>query len=134
MNEAEIIRYIVENFPGVEAATADGNTFFFYDPERKLPFATIVANDDYDTVSNLGRPDVFRLNVGVSKATCAQLFSVENATFDYTALDTLMPHPIYAKMHWLCILSPSSATWETTIIPLVMEAYTLDVGRQARRA
>ena len=36
-------------FEGVETATAQGYTFFFYGPDRKLPFATLATQDnEYD--------------------------------------------------------------------------------------
>jgi hypothetical protein len=44
-------------------------SFFFYGPEHKFPFATLVTNDAYDQASNLSRPSVFRLNIGISKQT-----------------------------------------------------------------
>jgi hypothetical protein len=65
--------------------TSDESTsyFFFYNPnpnvpaDHKFPFATIVTGDDsYDQFSNLNRPSVFRLNIGVSKQTFASLFGL----------------------------------------------------------
>src|SRR5437773_10251634 len=55
MDEASITHYIIDTFEGIQTVTADGNTFFFYDPDRKFPFATLVTNDAYDQVSNLNR-------------------------------------------------------------------------------
>jgi Family of unknown function (DUF6194) len=57
-----------------------GDTFFICDPDRNLdeprrfPFATIVTKDygDFDNASNLDRPGMFRLNIGVSKQTFAK--------------------------------------------------------------
>lgn len=75
MNESSVIDYITQTFPDVETTTAFGYTFFFYRSERKLPFATLIAADtEYDRISNLDRPDVFRLNIGVSKQTFQSLF------------------------------------------------------------
>ena len=68
MDKTAITKYITETFPGVEAVVADGNTFFFYGAERMMPMVTLVTTDAYDAVSNLSRPGVFRLNIGVSKA------------------------------------------------------------------
>src|SRR5271155_4513358 len=94
MNETEITRYISDTFTGIEVQVASredgspeiawGDTFFFYSPgreiaaDRKFPFATIVTKDygEFDCASNLNRPGVFRLNVGVSKQTFASLFDV----------------------------------------------------------
>ena len=65
MDQAAVIEYIISTFEGVHTATSTGNTFFSYDPEQKFPFANLVINDDYDQFSNLNRPSVFRLNIGI---------------------------------------------------------------------
>jgi hypothetical protein len=137
MDEAAIARYITETFAGVEAVVADGNSFFFYNPDRalppdhKFPFVTIVTNDAYDQASALSRPSVFRLNLGLSRETYGSLFgrgiAVEQE-HDFTALDRLMPHPVYGSMNWICVLNPSAATFET-VRPLLAEAY----GRAAKK-
>src|SRR5690242_13912002 len=100
MDAAALTRYITETFAGVETTTASSYTFFFYGPERKLPFATLATADNaYDRVSDLDRPGVFRLNIGVAKPTFQALFGtgkVDVSHYDLTALDTIMPHPDYA--------------------------------------
>jgi len=105
MDEAEITRYIANTFAGVDVVVASsengapeiawGDSFFIYDPDRNLdetrrfPFATIVIQDygDFDNASNLDRPGVFRLNIGVSKATYAKLFPGDAGDYDFAALD-----------------------------------------------
>jgi hypothetical protein len=141
MDEASIIQCITDTFDDTHIVTADGNTFFFYDPDRKMPFATLVTKDDYDRASNLNRPGVFRLNIGVSPATYRSLFgkhppqpeagAAVNTGHDFTALDQLLPHPMYAPMSWVCLLNPSDATFQT-VRPLLAEAYDLAVKRNAR--
>src|SRR5436305_1510122 len=113
MDEAAIAKYITDTFAGVETSVAYGATFFFFDPAKMFPFATITATDENDTASDLSRPGVFRLNVGVSKQTFQSLFADADAEYDFTALDRLMPHPVYGKMYWVCVLNPSDATFET---------------------
>jgi hypothetical protein len=104
-------------------------------PERTLPFATLVTKDDYDQVSKLSRPGVFRLNIGVGRETFRSLFggalSVEEAAkhYDLAALDCLMPHPVYGMMNWVCVLNPSKATF-SSIQPLLAESYERAVQRQ----
>jgi Family of unknown function (DUF6194) len=97
MDEAAITQYIIDTFANVETDTAFGYTFFFYGADHKLPFATLIgADNDYDRVSNLDRPGVFRLNIGVSKPTFQSLIGasrVDVSGYDFTALDTIMPHP-----------------------------------------
>ena len=142
MDGTQISKYILETFEGVNVVTDSGNSFFFYDPENKIPFVTIVTNDQYDDVSDLGREGVYRLNIGVSKQTYQSLFRTEtddgveiphNEGHDFTALDTLMPHPVYGKMYWVCVLNPSDATFET-LRPMLREAYDIAVKKYERLA
>jgi len=125
MDETSITQYITDTFAGVDVVVASqdagspevawGDTFFSYDPDRTLPpdrrfpFATIVTKDygDFDSASNLNRPGVFRLNIGVSRETSRAFFDAEpprTATgddsehgHDFTALDQLLPHPVYGR-------------------------------------
>jgi hypothetical protein len=136
MDEKRITDYIMNTFVGVETTTTLGYTFFFYGADRMLPFTTIAtADNEGDRVSNLDRPGVFRLNIGVSKQTFQALFGtgkVEVSAYDFTALDTIMPHPDYAAQSWLCVLNPSDTTFEQ-LRPVLSEAYELAVRRAARR-
>jgi predicted DNA-binding protein (MmcQ/YjbR family) len=136
MTEAEIAQYILDTFPGVETATNFGYTFFFYGSDRKLPFATLASSDnEHDRVSNLDRPDVFRLNIGVSKQTFQSLFGADGVNLrnnDYTAFDRIMPHPHYAAQAFICVLNPTEATSER-VRTLLGEAYELARVRSAKR-
>ncbi|WP_433260156.1 DUF6194 family protein [Actinosynnema sp. CS-041913] len=153
MDSSEVTRRIREAFEGVTAPEANGDTFFLYDPdgdlppERQMPFATIVTGDHYDTVSRLDGPDAYRLNIGLTKAGYTAHFGavpterdengVYDTGFDYAARDVLMPHPTYAAQHWVCVVSPGSATFEA-LRPLLAEAYEFSVrkhvnhGRRAK--
>jgi len=132
MNESSVVDYITKTFPGVETTTNFGYTFFFYKSDHKLPFATLISSDqDYDRISNLDRPGVFRLNIGVSKQTFQSLFGIAKIdvnSYDFTALDVIMPHPEYAQHHFICVLSPSEATFERLRL-LLAEAYDIAVRR-----
>ncbi len=123
MDEAATIDYIRKTYPDADILTAGSGTFFSLDPEKHWPnFATLVTSDEYDSASNLNRPGIYRLNIGVSKSTFDRLVgSILNP--DYTALDKVLPHPVYAPQHWLSILNPSDATFESTVKPLLDEAY-----------
>ena len=136
MDKTTIAKYITDTFADVETTTAFTYIFFFYQSERMLPFTTIAtADNEGDRISNLDRPGVFRLNIGVSKQTFQSLFGagkVDVSTYDFTALDTIMPHPDYAAQSWICVLSPSDATFET-VRPLLAEAYDIAVRRHERR-
>jgi hypothetical protein len=117
---AEITRYIVETFDGVDVARdRDIGTFFSRDPEKHWPnFATIVTDDEYDQFSKLNRPGVFRLNIGVGKAIYQDRVGRMQEP-DYAQLDRLFPHPVYAKQRWICILNPSQETFDEIVKPLL---------------
>ena len=155
MNEAEMRQYITATFAGVDVVDAMEANFFFYNPDPSVPpdhmfpFVTIVINDLHDQFSNLNRPSVFRLNIGIGKETFRALFGVpqlpsdENGTavsdrsdsgYDFTALDQLLPHPVYGRMYWVCVLNPSAATLETQVRPLLDEAYERAVSKYDRQA
>jgi hypothetical protein len=102
-----------------------------------MPFATIVTKDygEFDNTSHLDRPDVYRLNIGVSRDTFRAVtgyspdeFDAHAADYDFAALDRLMPHPLYATQSYVCILNPSPATFET-LKPLLAEAYERAAAR-----
>jgi len=153
MTQSEITQYITATFPGVDVVVASqatgapeitwGDSFFFCDPgnelspDHRFPFATIVTRDysDFDCASNLNREGVFRLNFGVSKETFQTLFGADDSGYDFTALDQIMPHPVYAAQYWICVLNPSKVTFEKLRLFLA-EAYELAIKRhpKTRRA
>ena len=136
MDENALRHYLTDTFANVETAENFGYTFFFFGADHMLPFATLIASDnEYDRLSNLDRPGVYRLNLGVSRQTFQALFGAERvdvSAYDYTALDTLMPHPEYAPQFFICVLSPSPATFEKIKL-LLAEAYHLAEKRNSRR-
>jgi Family of unknown function (DUF6194) len=123
-NPDEIRDWITATYPETVVAEAMGATFFSLDARNWPNFATIVTTDEHDTgtPSNLARDGVFRLNIGVGKATFDRLVgSLDDP--DSAALDTLLPHPVYAKQRWLAILNPSRQTFEDKVKPLIAEAH-----------
>ncbi|AGU50523.1 hypothetical protein VAPA_1c34370 [Variovorax paradoxus B4] len=130
MTEDAITQHLIDLMAGGHLQVADDNTFFFHGTDNKFPFATIVTKDnDFDSASNLNRPGVFRLNVGVGKETFRALFGeLDEGNIDFTALDKLMPHPVYAKMYWVSVINPSNKTFET-VKPLLTEARSLAIAR-----
>ncbi len=152
MDQDAIIQYIADTFTGVEIVRPTdgpgaGDSFVFYDPRhdldpaRRLPLATIVTKDygDFDNTSRLNRPDVFRLNIGISRDTFQALFGfppsealTRSGDYNFAALDRLMPHPVYAEQSYVCILNPSAETFET-VKPLLAEAYNRAAIRYASR-
>ncbi len=149
MTEDVISQYITDTFADVHPVVAWGDTFFYYNPDRPEPdeiyFASLKSqDDDYDNVSQLNRPGIFRLNIGIGRATYRILFGAQpprtgpsgviDTSRDYTVLDQLLPHPVYARQYWVSILSPSAATFETVIEPLLAEAYHRAVVKYDKRA
>jgi hypothetical protein len=147
MDPEQITQHIIAMLDGVDVVQAAGVRFFCYDPgrdlppDRRLPFATIVTSDAHDHASDLDRPEVFRLNIGVSRESYVAMFGppppgpvtvgpVETG-YDYTRLDVVMPHPIYASLSWVCVLNPSDTTF-ALLDPLLREAHAIAVGRRAR--
>jgi len=132
-----VVSYITDTFPGVDTVAAMGATFFSLDPEKHWPnFATIVTTDEHDegAPSNLSaRPEVFRLNIGVSRETFDRLVGDETDP-DYAALDTLLPHPVYARQHWVSILNPTAETFQTRVEPLLREAHDRLAAQRARHS
>ena len=134
MDEVQVRRWITESLVGVELLEADDNLFFYIGDHRQLPFATLITNDLYDRDSDLSRPGVYRLNIGVGKATFQSLLQGEAAEgHDFTALNLLMPHPLYGQMFWVCILNPSEASWPN-VQGLLAEAHELSRRRLAKRS
>ena len=135
MDAKMMVSYILDTFPGVETSEAFGYVFFFHADERMLPFATLASSDnDHDRVSNLDRPGVYRLNIGISRETFQVLFGeskVDIGSHDFTVLDKIMPHPEYAAQNFVCVLNPKE-TWEA-VQALLAEAHDLAVRRYERR-
>lgn len=132
MNQSELSDYITNTFAGVTTAVAEDNLFFFYDPAQMFPFATLMVNDVNDQFSDLSRPGVYRLNIGVDKETFGALVGDGAGEYDYTAFDTIMPHPVYGRQRWVCIVNPSDAIFAEQIQPLLAAAYERDVRKHTK--
>ncbi|MGV3524897.1 MAG: DUF6194 family protein [Candidatus Sericytochromatia bacterium] len=126
-----LTQWMHEQFPELHSVESDGQFFFSASPVSKMPFATLISSDIYDTASQLDRPGVFRLNVGLSKSRFVEYFGPEipqlgpdgliQTGHDFRMLDVLMPHPVYAPMLWACVLNPDK-TWQE-VVPLLYEAH-----------
>jgi hypothetical protein len=156
VTEEEIIEF-VRGLPGAVADTASqasgapqiawGDTFFFYAPDpdvaedRQFPFATIVIKDytGFDEASRLDRPGVFRLNVSAGRQRFVELLGYQphdqaghDSDFDYGALDTVLPHPTYARQGWVSIVNPGERTADLART-LLTEAHDRVVARHKPR-
>ena len=129
-----ITEYITTTYPDADVVAIDGMAFFSVDPEKHWPnFATLVWSDDTDQVSELSRSGVFRVSLGLSRATFDRVVG-SIADPDFAELDRLLPHPDYARQHWVAILSPSASTFAETVVPLLEEAHDRLVAQRARHA
>jgi len=128
----DIHRYILETYPDTIVAAIEGGTFYSCDPANFPNFATVVTSDAFDDASNLSRPDAYRLNIGLSRDTFRRLVG-DLTDPDYTALDRLMPHPVYARQHYVSILNPSVRTFEEVVKSLLEEAHARTAAQYARR-
>ena len=113
---------IRDAFPDAVVAAIDSAAFFSLDELHWPNFATIVTTDDFDQFSDLGRPGVFRLNLGVDRTTFDRVAAAAPEP-DFTALDRLLPHPVYAQQHWISILNPSAAMFRDVVVPLIALAH-----------
>jgi hypothetical protein len=137
IDEAFLTSYIKNTFEHVETEVNVGYTFFFYRDDHMHAFATIASTGNaYEKISNLDHPGVYRLNIGVSKDTFQAMFGkgkIDVSAYDFTTLDTIMPHPDYSSQHFICVLSPSETTFDKPIRSMLAEAYDLAVNRYNKR-
>lgn len=118
-----IIDHLLDRFEGTRVVEAWGERSIFYNPGLMLPrgvyFATVKEKDgENDKASDLDRAGVFRFNVGTSKPLFLERFGpppsrpgkggVVDGPWNFTARDTLTPHPVYGWMSWVAILNPST--------------------------
>ena len=81
----------------------------------------------FDTESNLDRPGVFRVNIGVGRDE----FQALDLGSDYAELDRLLAHPIYATQSWVCVLNPGPGT-SSEVRRLLADAHAREAGRLKR--
>lgn len=116
--------WILTHYSGIVVTDAYRERSFFYNPDGSLPkgvyFATIKESDGpRDKASRLDREGVYRLSTGIGKKHYQTLFGpvpprpakgeIIGGHHDFTVLDTLTPHPIYAWIGWIAINSPDQS-------------------------
>jgi hypothetical protein len=147
LSSRSVINDLTARFPGTRAVASWGETALFYNPGEVLPrgvyFATVKERDgDNDRASNLDRPGVFRLNIGLPKPQYEAHFGaaparpakggVTSGDWAFTALDIVTPHPVYAWMGWISVLNPSSHTY-ARLAPLLGAAHAKAAAAFDRR-
>jgi len=143
----DIVAHVRTAHEGVTDGTNWGERGLFYNPGGRLPKGTYVLtfkekDSENDKASNVDRPGVYRLNLGLSKPTFTTLFGaiprrppaggIINTGHNFAALDTLTPHPHYGWLAWMCVLNPSPPTFEA-LKPLIGESVALAKARFERR-
>ena len=143
----QITRYLLSEFDGLRPKQSWGETSFFYNPDGSSPHGTYFLtmkekNGDNDKASDLDREGVYRLNFGISKESFLSLFNevpsrplkgkIIDANYDFTAINSLTPHPIYGWMRWVAIINPDEENFEK-IKPLICESYGLAVSKFNKR-
>jgi Family of unknown function (DUF6194) len=122
-------------FPDAVIAQIDSAAFFSLDDKHWPNFATVVWTDEHDegSPSDLARDGVYRVNVGVDRATFERLVGSMTEP-DYAAFDRFVPHPVYARQRWISIVNPSQATVRDTLLPLIWAAHDRLVAQRASTA
>ncbi len=133
MNQSEVEEFVA-GLDNVQREDNFGYVFYFVGDDHRLSFVTIANSDnEFDKVSNLNREGVFRINIGVSKKTFDSLLAGSTSeNIDYSVLNIFLPHPDYAKQHFVCILNPSGENVDTTQ-QLIIEAHSIAANRLQRR-
>lgn len=137
MTPDDIIEYCLTNLCGTVLVNTYGEKCIFYNPERKLKrgiYVLTIKDKDgsNDKSSLLDRENIYRLSIGIRKNSFIKLFGfipqrpskagTVNMNYDWTILNSLIPHPVYAWMGWVCILNPDAKSFNN-LIPYIVEAY-----------
>ncbi len=106
-----ILEYCLKNLEGSILVESWGEKGIFYNPGHVLKrgeyILTVKEKDgDNDKGSDLDRPGIYRVNMGVRKGTFIKLFEavpkrpgaggIVEMDYDFSAVDQILPHPVYA--------------------------------------
>ncbi len=148
ISKEEIIDLIINKYTGLVVNQNWGETGLFYNPENKLKKGIYLLtfkekNGENDTSSKLEREkDMYRLNLGITRKTFINLFGIIPArpsagnvvemNYDFSKIDSIMPHPIYSWMAWICVINPSQKTLRE-LLPLIDEGYQLCLNKYKKK-
>ena len=147
MGPKQILDYCLETLEGTVLIESWGEKGIFYNPDNLLKrgvyVLTIKEKDGKnDQGSYLNRDGVYRVNIGLRKASFQKMFGsvparpaagqVVDMEYDFTTLDKILPHPVYGWMGWISILNPSEETF-AQMKPLIQEAYEFSKEKFERR-
>ena len=148
LDPEEILRDLLGVDEGLRRERYWGERSMFYNPGRVAPlgviFASIKDHDgENDSSSKLSRPGVYRFAFQLSDEEYEARFGAIPARppkggvvalrdYDPTRLRELMPHPVYAWMRWVQILSPSEREF-SPLRPLLEESLAVVKAKWQRR-
>lgn len=148
LDPESILSDLVGLDPGLGIEPYWGERSIFYNPRRAAPLGVIFASvkdhdGENDRSAELSRDGVYRFAFGMAPGSYAERFGatparpakgevVEIAGYDPTRVGELMPHPVYAWMHWVQILAPTATEFEP-LRPLLDESLELARLRWKRR-
>lgn len=147
MQPNEIFQYCLENLEGTVLGKNWGERGIFYNPDNVLKCGVYVLtikekDGSNDKSSNCNREGVFRVNLGIKKNTFKEMFgfipkrpsagNIVDMDYNFTALDEIIPHPVYSWMAWISVLNPSKDTFEE-LKPLIQESYNYAKEKYKKR-
>ena len=120
----QTIQTMRDAFPDAIVLVIEDAAFFSIDESHWPNFATVVWSDRHDVnaPARLDREGVFRLNFPLSPADFKRLVGGLTDP-DYSAFDTLLPHPTYGKQRWVGIVNPSRAPFSELAMPHIRAAH-----------
>jgi len=142
----EILHDLLGLDPGLRREAYYGERSIFYNAGGVAPLGTIFASikdrdGPKDKASNLSREGVYRFTFCVTRPQFAERFGetprrppkgvVNLVGHDLTRLGELTPHPVYAWMRWVQILSPTRAQYES-LKPLLEESLAMVKAKWAQ--
>jgi hypothetical protein len=133
----ELLSELLGLDPGLRRQAYYGERSIFYNPGGVAPLGTIFASvkdrdGPKDKAAKLSREGVYRLAFCLTPDRFTERFGqrprrppkggvVDLAGHDLTRLGELTPHPVYAWMRWVQVLSPSRPQYES-LKPLLAES------------
>ena len=143
-----VLREVLALDPGLRQEAYYGERAVFFNPGAAAPLGVIVAavkerDGPNDRAALLDREGVYRFAFGMAPDAFARRFggvpprpgkgeAVALPGHDLTRLDELTPHPVYAWMSWVQVLSPSPATF-AALRPLLGDSVAAARAKWARR-
>lgn len=127
LDENTIETYLLKTYKHINPVNSWGERSYFVNPEMRLKrgsyFATIKSKDgENDKASDLNRPGVFRLNIGLTTKKYEEIFGLRSprpakgevieGDYAFQSLNIFMPHPVYGWMGWIAINNPDRDNFE----------------------